>query len=196
MKIVKKDVIDLDLSHLINNITREHHKHVINNPAGKEHYKLLAYLTKIINDSIIVELGTHHGTSSLCLCENISNTVFTFDIRDIYTVKTQPNNLIRKIGNIFEMDPSILLKSKLIFLDTSHTGDFEKQIYLYLLENDYKGILLIDDIFFNSQMIEFWNFIKIKKYDITDIGQGGNHSTPTGLCGTGLVDFSNNVEIV
>ena len=196
MKIIKEDVTKIDLSYLVDNITREEHKKLIMSPPGKEHYKLLTYLTRRLNNAIIVELGTHNGTSSLCLCDNILNKVITFDVRDVYSVKKQPINLTRRVGNIFEMDPSILLKSDLIFLDTAHNGDFEKEIYLYLLNNEFKGILLLDDIFFNDEMVQFWNFINIKKYDISSIGHGGKHPSPTGLCGTGLVDFSNTIEII
>lgn len=196
MKIVKEDITKIDLSYLVDNITREEHKKLIMSPAGKEHYKLLAYFTRQLNNAIIVELGTHNGTSSLCLCDNISNKVITFDLRDVYNVKKQPINLTRHVGNIFEINPTILLKSDLIFLDTAHDGSFEKEIYLYLLNNEYKGILLLDDIFFNNEMTQFWNFINIKKYDISSIGHGGNHPSPSGLCGTGLVDFSNTIEIL
>jgi hypothetical protein len=196
MKIIKNNVNKIDLSHLVDNVSREIHKKCILMEAGREHYKLLTYLSHQIQNGIIVELGTHNGTSSLCLCENLNNQVITFDIVDIYSIKKQPSNLIRKIGNIFNDDPTILLKSNLIFLDTSHTGEFELKIYEYLFKNNYKGILLLDDIFFNSEMISFWESIKVKKYDITCVGQGGHHNTPTGLCGTGLVDFSNDVEII
>ena len=196
MKIIKEDVTKIDLLYLVDNITREEHKKLIMSPSGKEHYKLLTYLTRRLNNAIIVELGTHNGTSSLCLCDNILNKVITFDVRDLYSVKKQPINLTRRVGNIFEMDSSILLKSDLIFLDTAHNGDFEKEIYLYLLNNEYKGILLLDDIFFNDEMVQFWNFINIKKYDISSIGHGGKHPSPSGLCGTGLVDFSNTIEIL
>lgn len=197
MNIITKDVFKIDLTHLVDLITREIHKKCLNLDPGQEHYKLLAYLSKQINNSLIVELGTHNGTSSLCLCENLSNKVITYDIRDIYTIKKQPDNLTRHIGNIFDLDPSILLTSKLIFLDTAHNGDFEEKVYAYLLKNQYKGILLLDDIFYNDQMFKFWNSIEIKKHDITFIGQGGTHkNTPSGLCGTGLVDFTNLVKII
>lgn len=195
MKISIEAVSKIDLSHLVDNITRESHKKLIMSEPGQEHYKLLTYLTNQLNNTIIVELGTHNGTSSLCLCENKTNKVITFDLRDIYTVKNKPSNLTRHIGDIFKIDPSILLKSSLIFLDTAHNGDFEKEIYLYLLNNNYKGILLLDDIFYNNEMIQFWNFITTNKYDISHIGHGGNHLTPTGKCGTGLVDFNNIVKI-
>lgn len=196
MKINREEVKKINLSHLIDSINREEHKKLITSDAGKEHYKLLTYLTKQINNGIIVELGTHNGTSSLCLCENKNNTVITFDIKDVYNVKNKPSNLIRNIGNIFDIDPSLLLKSNLIFLDTAHTGEFENQVYVYLMNNNYKGILLLDDIFFNNKMLRFWENITIKKYDISEIGHGGQHNTPSGLCGTGLVDFSDTVEIM
>lgn len=187
MKIIKKDVHDIDLSHLVDNIIPFEHKKLLMAPAGHQHYKLLTYLTRQINNATIVELGTHSGTSSTCLCENVTNKVKTFDIVDVYAIKNQPNNLTRHIGNIFKLDPSILLKTDLVFLDTAHQGDFETEIYLYLKNNKYNGILLLDDIFFNEKMTQFWDSIDEKKHDITSVGHGHY--------GTGIVDFNNNVSI-
>ena len=49
---------------------------------GKEHYKLLAYLSTTFNFKNIIDIGTHLGNSSLALSYNISNTIYTFDIID------------------------------------------------------------------------------------------------------------------
>ena len=208
IEIIKSEIDKIDLTHLVDNITRDDHKKIIVSRAGLEHYKLLAYLSKQMNNSIIVELGTHHGTSCLCLCENESNAVITYDLTSRkFGLKKIPNNLTRYIGNIFDINPEILIKSSLIFLDTSHEGEFETKVFNYLVENDYKGILLLDDIHYNNIMINFWNSIKLPKYDITSVGHGVyieygyNDDTLiesdyklTGKSGTGLVDFNNNVS--
>ena len=39
-------------------------------------------------------------------------------------------------------------------LDTAHTGDFETEVYMFLKNNSYKGILILDDIHYNNQMIK------------------------------------------
>lgn len=194
--IIKSDIKKTNTFHLVELLSRVDHKTYIVGDAGVEHYKLLTYLSKQLNNTLILELGTHHGTSCLCLCENRSNKVITYDLSDReFGLKKLPENLTCRIGNIFEIDPYIMLEASLIFLDTQHDGPFETQIYNFLVENDYKGMLLLDDIYFNTEMINFWNNIKIKKYDITSVGHGVINSTgnPTG---TGILDFNNNIGIL
>jgi predicted O-methyltransferase YrrM len=124
-----------DLSKLCKLVSKKH-KQIVNGPAGREHYKLLAYLSKNIN-GLIVELGTHCGTSSMALAENGSNVIITYDVVDVYKIKKQPKNVIRKIGNIFSLnEEKMLLKADLIFIDAAHTGEFEWQVYSYVKQNN------------------------------------------------------------
>ena len=192
-----KSISEENLSHLTKIVNKEH-KSIINGTAGKEHYKLLSYLSKEMGPSLIVELGTHYGTSSLAFAENKESVILTYDIVDRYKIKKrhQPNNVIRKVKNIFvEKQEAFLLKADLIFMDTYHDGIFEKQVYDFLIENNYNGILLLDDIHWSNEMINFWNKIEVKKHDITDIGHGGGKGPLGEISGTGIVDFSNNLKI-
>lgn len=197
IKIRYKDVEKVCLSHLIKKVHREHRK-IINGEAGSEHYKLLAYLSKLIGPSLIIELGTHYGSSSLAMAENQSSVIITYDIVDRFKIKKRhtPKNIIKKIKNIFnEREERMLLKADLIFLDTFHDGVFEKKVYDYLVVNNYKGLLLLDDILWSNEMISFWNKIQTKKYDLTEIGHGKGLGPIGEISGTGLVDFSNKIQI-
>lgn len=197
MKIVYKEINKIDLSSLIELITRKDHKILINDPAGKEHYKLLAYLSLSINNAKILELGTHNGTSSTALSINSSNNIRTYDVLDLYSAK-QPKNVTRVIGNIFDLkEENYLLNSDFIFVDTAHTGTFEWQIYEFLLNNNYKGFVIFDDIHWSVEMIEFWNKIPNNiKFDITKIGHGEGLGPLGSVSGTGLVDFSGKVILI
>jgi hypothetical protein len=46
---------------------------------------------------------------------------------------------------------------------------------------DYKGYVFCDDIHLNHNMENWWQSVKIEKYDITDIGH---------FSGTGLINFN------
>ena len=70
--------------------------------------------------------------------------------------------------------------SLLCFWDTFHNGDFETEFVNYLTEIKYKGLVLFDDIHLNKEMQDFWDGLKLEKYDITEIGH---------FSGTGLVNF-------
>lgn len=68
-------------------------------------------------------------------------------------------------------------------LDTFHNGDFEMEFYNKIKEIGFSGLLMIDDIYLNTEMKNFWNQIELEKFDLSEFG---HHS------GTGLVTFKNN----
>jgi len=165
--------------------------HRINN----SHYPLLTYLASQIHNGKIVELGTQAGFSALALSTNKTNRVLTYDVVDVFNLR-ELSNVERRIGNIFEIgEEEELLDADLVFVDTEHTGEFEKQVYDYLVKNHYRGLLLLDDIHLNDDMEEFWKSITTTKHDITQIGHNKCHRKHDRICGTGLVDFSGRVQI-
>merc|ERR1712238_139323 len=83
-----------------------------------------------------------------------------------------------------------------VFLDTYHspyTEPFEREFFQRMIDVGFKGILVLDDIYVNSEMEKWWEEVVdnankggYKTYDITKIG----HSS-----GTGIVDFSGKIMI-
>lgn len=197
MKIILKDVYHENLNYLKNKISNKHHQDLLLQKPGINHYCLLSYLSKKINNSLIVELGTYAGTSALALSVNPTNIIETYDLSgDPYSIINTPSNIKRNIGNIFDLnDEKKLLQAKLIFLDTAHNGDFENQVLKYLNKNSYKGILLIDDIYWNGKMYYFWSAIKNRKIDLTFIAHGDGDGPNGNISGTGIVDFNNIIDI-
>ena len=163
----------------------------------EEHYNLLAYISNKIDNGIILDIGTHRGFSSLAFSINESNKIHTYDIRQMRggierNINPIPENVKWNIKQILEDDDdlTLLLKSDLIFIDIDHKGKIETEIYEYLVSKNYKGIVLLDDIYFNSAMIDFWNGIDIKKYDLTAVGHSGSGNgghSHIKSCGTGLI---------
>ncbi len=164
--------------------------------AGKEHYKLLAYLSLQFNNKIIIDIGTHKGYSASALGYNNTNTVYTFDICDKLStdeknVMWYNNNVIFNTDNLFDNNilnkwKDTILNSSLIFLDIDpHDGYDEYEFYKWLKESDYKGILILDDIwYFKNMRDNLWFKIPSEyKLDLTEIGHWS---------GTGLVNFNKN----
>jgi len=196
MNIIYDEVRRVDNSSLKKFIRYQQHKKLINGKAGREHYKLLAYLTSKIQNGFIVELGTHHGTSCLAFSVNPTNTIRTYDVVDSFDLAVVPGNVTRVLGNIFDLNEQhYLLKANLIFLDTAHNGDFEWQVYSYLKENNYQGIIIYDDIHWSVEMVDFWNKVDLPKHDITDIGHGSGKGKLGNFSGTGIIDFTNQLVI-
>jgi hypothetical protein len=156
-----------------------------NGPPGYEHYKLLSHLSMQFNNSIIIDIGTHRGSSALALSYNPTNTVHTFDILDKVT-----NEFVRKrenikfsLDNLFD-DPSkweaTILSAAFIFLDVDpHNGTMEMDMYNYLKRIGYKGFVVCDDIWYFKEMRDnFWSKIPYEeRYDVTHLG----HWSGTGI---------------
>lgn len=173
------------------------HRELIVSEEGKEHYKLLRYIAQHLHDEIIVDLGTHVGSSAIVLASNSKNQVYTYDVKkrllltNRFAEHNKFNNISIRVGNIFDLgQETILLKSAFIFLDTAHTGDFEQKVLDYLIDNDYQGFIIYDDIHEYEEMVSFWENIaeseKYTKEDITFLG----HNT-----GTGLIDFTKKIKV-
>ena len=157
---------------------------------GKEHYKLLSYLVKnyFNKDDIIIDIGTFIGLSALALSSN-GNYVYTYDVSDnipdsVLTIKNV-KNIYYTIGDCID-DIDILLRASLIMLDIDHSGIEEKRILDILRENNYKGIVIMDDINIFEPMRKLWDSIPERKYDITKFGHWS---------GTGIILFSDDVTL-
>jgi len=185
---IKFDEIDgIDLTELSVLIRSEEFKGYFLEKKGKEHYKFLAYMSTKFNHVTLFDIGTYKGVSAIALSYHSNNKIVSYDIGNFLDLHSVPHNITCEIGNALSEELEELLKSPLILLDTLHDGIFESKFYQALLLNNYKGILVLDDIHLNRAMKKFWKSIKITKYDITEIGHWS---------GTGLVDFSNHVKLI
>jgi predicted O-methyltransferase YrrM len=160
---------------------------------GKEHYRLLSYISSLFNYCNIIDLGSHRGMSALALSYNETNTIYSFDIVDNVTeqVIKDKSNIKFIHDNLWESDiqekwKELILKSEFIFLDVDpHNGVMETIFYNYLKKINYTGFIICDDIWYFENMREiFW--FKLNKrycYDYTNLGHWS---------GTGIVTFNDN----
>ena len=183
--------------------------------ASIDHYHaILAHLSTYFNGSIIVDMGTHRGGSAAALSYNKSNEVYTFDITpqeeaaELFK-EDEYKNIIYIIGNCIEnnwygqplgpfstnlseplkSEKEIFLSSELIFLDIDpHDGVQEAAVLDFLIENNYKGSMVCDDIGHqHPPMHDWWNSIELHKYTI--------RNKYAALKGTGIICF-NDQEIL
>ena len=167
------------------------------------HYSaILAYLSTCFNDSIIVDLGTLYGNSAAALAYNKTNKVYTYDIKskkeaiskfELKEFKNIEYIITNCIENNWDRqsDRDIFLSSKLIFLDVDpHDGIQEEKVLRFLVENEWKGIMICDDIGsilverpLHLPMCDWWNSIDLPNFNIVN-----RYSSPTG---TGIICFDN-----
>lgn len=142
--------------------------------AGLEHYRLLAYISKLYNGVTLLDIGSYQGSSAIALSFNKKNKVISYDIDQ------QPEIGEINIPNIKFIKGNVLkdeITAPFILLDTYHDGTFEQDFVDHLLKINYKGLVMFDDIHLNEEMSNFWNGLKNEKYDLTEIG----HHSGTGI---------------
>ncbi len=155
-----------------------------------EHYLLLGYLSKSYPDgSKFLDIGTRRGNSAVAMALNPNIEVHSFDIVDEVRDRVKKDNITFFVRNILE-DVTEILQYDVVLIDIDpHHGSEEKRLINYLRDNEWKGILLVDDIKDPpwKAMCKMWNELEdVNKYDITAMGHAS---------GTGLIDYGNNVEV-
>lgn len=157
--------------------------------AGQEHHRLLVYLSKLVSKQAIISIGSLKEGAPVALGSNTENEVYAFDPQNMdLDLASVPN--IHVIEDELQNSPQyypLILKSSLIFLDTDpHDGITETNFYNFLLQNGFKGLLVLDDIHYGNGMETFWSSITQRKFDASLYG---HHS------GTGLVFFNDTTTV-
>lgn len=147
--------------------------------ANREHYQLLAWVSRSLSGSTLFDIGTFRGLSALALSANPANRVVSYDIENFLDLKDPPSNIEFKIGDFFK-DTEILACPFIMFDVDPHNGEIERKTVAWLEANQYRGIVLFDDIHLNDHMRSLWNSIQQEKHDLTAHGHWS---------GTGAVFF-------
>ncbi len=192
--ITNEKILEINFDAHFKNIINENLINEFFSNPSKEHYRLLAYMSTLFNNSIILDIGTHTGGSALALSYNPTNLIFSFDIYDkvISNIRNVKNiNFFN--DNLFEHPTmafwkSVIMSSKFIFLDVDpHNGCMEYDFVMMLKQWDYKGFIICDDVwYFQPMRNNFWYKIDNKfKYDLTQYGH---------FSGTGVVTFNEGIS--
>lgn len=161
-------------------------------PAGREHYRLLAYLSTFFNRRTIIDVGTHHGDSAAALSYEPTNKIESFDV--VRKATKKPDNVTYHIADLTDPEArrgwaEMLLASALIFIDIDpHEGSRELAFVAWLKEAGYGGIIVLDDVWhFKGMRDNLW--FQIEERFRTDATRIGHWS------GTGIVSFASEIEV-
>ncbi len=201
------DSIDLlEFDKYLNKKYRKNHKqggYGFHDKSGVEQYKLLAYMSTLLNNETILDVGTFEGGSALALSKNKTNNVISIDVKYQVNRDIDLDNILFLEGDILNDDEEIIKidknfrsgvlkkgygkelikQSKLILYDTVHDGVVEKQFHDYLVKSNWSGVCIWDDTKYRwngelrQGMIDFWDSIENEKEDITKYA----HWTGTGV---------------
>lgn len=151
------------------------------------HHSLYSHISHQFNGINILDIGTRNGVSAWAFKYDTINKVSTIDIKK-WKHRIYVPGVEYIIDNCHNIDDQLLRWSNIILFDTTHNGVDETTFYNRLVNMQWKGMLLLDDIHLQKygDMETFWQGITFPKWDLTQYG----HST-----GTGLVDFNCEVEL-
>jgi hypothetical protein len=142
------DLKSIDFDSTIPNVT--YYQGYYEQPAGENHYRLFAYLSTLLpDDSLIVDVGTRHGTSAFAFSFNPKVNVITYNLeQEPVGLINVPPNIDFRIGDV--MYDKEVLNASLISIDTAHLGNWELEFFDWLVENNWHGITVWDDTIMNT----------------------------------------------
>jgi len=156
----------------------------------REHYRLLALLSlHVPPNRTIIDIGTHQGDSALALSIG-GAAVESFDVeRHLDATVIRPGRIYFNRADLWDPETrnkwrETLLNSALIVIDIDpHEGTRELEMVEWLRGNDYRGIVVLDDIWYFKPMRDnLW--YRIEPQYRTDATMFGHWS------GTGIVSFN------
>lgn len=185
----QNEVNQVDLSHLSHFLQwNPAYQQYLVQDAGKEPYKLIAYLSKQIG-GVAVDMGTLFGSSALALSYNEQTQILTLDTKrqipdsqEIVTPLKRPN--VRMIVASCQAVLPHAASADLIYLDIDANLTTQiRKIINDLTYYKFQGILILDNINLNDEMKNLWVDVakSLKKLDATSLG---HHS------GTGIIVFN------
>jgi len=177
LNVSNQELDQLD-TNFINRYELYHNSFYFHGDAGREHYRLLMYVSYLFKKEILFDIGTNKCMSAAAMSASMKNRVISYDIVRILLQNPILPRVEYILGDV-TLD-NRLIKSPFIFFDVDHDGKFEKKFYKHLQNIDYKGLIMCDDIYLNDDMMSWWFYIKEDKYDLTYKGHWS---------GTGLINF-------
>ena len=156
--------------------------------SGTCEYRLYAHLSTFFKGTTILDVGSRTGGSALALSYNEKNQVISYDLQEQGASSIKKDNITWKIQDFRDDDTLDYDNISIIMIDVDpHDGVQEEEMFLFLEEKEWKGLVLLDDIGpLWPEIEDFWNRITFPKLDVSDVGH---------MSGTGAVSFDSAHEL-
>jgi len=131
--------------------------------SGHMQGRILSMLSKMIQPTTIVEIGTYTGYSALCLAEGLSEngTLHTIDINEEYIAfadkyfqkSTYKNKIKQHIGIAIDILPEIKEKIQLVFIDADKEN-YSNYYNLVFNKLEVGGYIIADNVLWSGKVVE------------------------------------------
>lgn len=150
---------------LLQKLTRETHLKIIQPRMITGHFqgRVLSILTKIINPTNILEIGTYTGYSALCLAEGLSKNgeLHTIEINDeleeiqrrYFNESGYGEQIKQHIGNALNVIPNLDMVFDLVFIDAKKT-DYPDYFEAVLAKTKSGSVILTDNVLWSGKVVE------------------------------------------
>lgn len=150
---------------ILKELTRETWQKVLNPRmlSGSFQGRVLSIISKLIQPTKILEIGTYTGYSALCLAEGLkeNGVLYTIDkneeleeLQKKYFDKSVYKNQIKQfIGNAIEIIPNINEKFDMVFIDADKSN-YLNYFKLIIDKMNPGGIILSDNVLWSGKVVE------------------------------------------
>ncbi|MAY23351.1 MAG: methyltransferase [Flavobacteriaceae bacterium] len=124
--------------------------------------RVLSMLSKLIQPTHILEIGTYTGYSALCLMEGIqeNGTLHTIDVneelydfqRKYFDLSGQGDQIIQYVGNAMDIIPSLREDFDLIFIDADKKN-YPNYLELLLPRLKKGTVILSDNVLWSGKVV-------------------------------------------
>lgn len=146
-------------------LTRETYQKILQPRMLSGHFqgRILSILSKIVNPTTILELGTYTGYSAICLAEGLKENgeLHTLDINEelqsiqnkYFELSGFRSNIHQHLGEALELLPTLNKKFDLIFIDADKPN-YPAYFNLIIDKLNPGGVLLTDNVLWSGKVVE------------------------------------------
>jgi caffeoyl-CoA O-methyltransferase len=150
---------------LLQELTRETHLKVIQPRMLTGHFqgRVLSLLSKLINPTNILEIGTYTGYSALCLAEGLrkNGQLHTIDVnaeleqiqRSYFDRSDYGPQIVQHVGNALDIIPKLDMTFDLIFID-AEKKQYIKYLETVLPKTKSGSVILSDNVLWSGKVVE------------------------------------------
>ncbi len=154
-----------DEPQLLQELSRETHLTVLRPRMLTGHYqgRVLSLLSRIVNPSHILEIGTYTGYSALCLAEGLrpGGELHTIDLNEELTEiqgkyfgkSPYAKQIIRHVGNALDIIPGLHQTFDLVFIDAEKT-EYPDYLEAVLPKTRPGSLILSDNVLWSGKVTD------------------------------------------